>query len=87
MTSTRVPLDERVIPPRIVTVNRADGGVLYYFADRLLAVAAPPRVWDLPDQWRAVGADGRAVEVNTLQEAMRRAQRYAEHLADRLAVA
>ena len=78
-TPTRKPIEDRIIPPRLVTKDRG-GAVLYYFADRLLAIAVPPRPWDLPDQWRAIGADGRTVEVNTLHEAMRRAQRYAEIL-------
>ena len=52
-----------------------------YRSALLLAVAVPPRQWDMPHQWRAIGVDGRAVEVNGPIEARRRALRYAELLA------
>lgn len=68
------PKPEPTVP---ITARLRGEGVDYYFAGRLLAVAAPPRMWDLPDQWRALDCEGRAVEVNTRWEAMERALAYA----------
>jgi hypothetical protein len=61
-----------------VTLVERGQAVDYYHAGRLLAVAAPPRPHELSDQWVAKDCEGRAVEVNNREEAMRRALAYAD---------
>lgn len=78
---SRRPVEPKPEPVvRLDVVERGAEVDYLYAGDILLAAVRPPRPHDLPDQWRALDREGRAVEVNTRAEAMRRARQYAENL-------
>lgn len=69
--------------PLSVTQVQLGDEVEYHVLGIHVASALPPRPHDAPHQWRALDCEGRAVEVDNREIAMRWALAYAEGWARR----